>query len=322
MITNSIEDIASKLWELDNFILVGHATPDGDCVGSLAGLYSGLVSIGKKCDMFLADPVPPIYHYLQVTDKIQLLNADVECSTLIYLDCSDAKRVGDKSFDYLHYSQCNINIDHHYTNDFFADYNLVDAGAAATAEIIYHLLKTMSIPITQNIASALYAGLVMDTGRFSYSNTTGQTLRTAADLLDTGLDRDAMRINLFESRPREEIHLLGEALKSLTFSNDGKIAWMTLSYKQLNNMNMLNVYPEDIINYTRMIAGVEVGLLFREIEPGLIKIGFRSKDKIDVSAIAAQWGGGGHKQAAGARQHGLLEEIEKLVITSVRDVIK
>jgi phosphoesterase RecJ-like protein len=179
----------------------------------------------------------------------------------------------------------------------------------------------MKITLNKDIASALYAGIVMDTGRFSYSNTTSRTLRTAAALLETGLDRDAIRINLFESRPRAEIQLLGEALQSLAFSEDGRVAWMTLSYQQLSDLNALEVYPEDIINYTRMIKGVEVGLLFREINPGVVKIGFRSKNKVDVAALAAKYGGGGHKQAAGARQSGTLDGIKNLVISSVRDVL-
>lgn len=321
MITNTIQEIADKLWSGDNFILVGHAIPDGDCIGSLIGLYLGLLSAGKKCHMILGDPVPQIYRYLQGTDKIKMPVEELEESIIIYLDCSDAERVGEKVSGSLNKAQCTISIDHHYTNDYFADLNLVDGEAAATAEIIFLLLDTMKIPLDKDIASALYAGIVMDTGRFSYSNTTGQTMRIAAALLDTGLDRDSIRINLFESRPREEIQLLREALQSLEFSSDGRIAWMTLSYEQLTNMNAQEVYPEDIINYTRMIAGVEVGLLFREINPGIVKIGFRSKNKVDVSAIAAQWGGGGHRQAAGARQSGPLAEVKKLVITSVRDVI-
>lgn len=321
MIINNLQQIAAQLWAGDNFVLVGHAIPDGDCIGSLVGLCLGLSSVGKKCSMYLDDPVPPIYRYLHGTDKIKILSEEPVGDIVVYLDCSDAERAGEKAADYLRQIPCRINIDHHYTNDYFADFNLVDAEAAATAEIIFNLLDTMKIPLNQDIASALYAGIVMDTGRFSYSNTTSQTLRVSAALLETGLNLDAIRVNLFESRPRKEIQVLGEALQSLAFSEDGRIAWVSLSYDQLAAMNAVNVYPEDIINYTRMIAGVEVGISFREIEPGTVKIGFRSKNKVDVSAIAAQWGGGGHKQAAGARQNGTLEEVKNLVISSVRDVL-
>ena len=321
MKTDNLQQIADKLWAEDNFILVGHAIPDGDCIGSLVGLYLGLASVGKKCSMFLADPVPPIYRYLAGSDKIEILNQGISGETIVYLDCSDVQRVGEKEAGYLKKTRCTINIDHHYTNDVFADYNLVDAGAAATAEIIFNLLDAMKIKLNQDIASALYTGIVMDTGRFNYSNTTSRTMRIAAALLDTGLDLDAIRINLFESRPRKEIQVLGQALQSLAFSEDGRIAWVCLSYEQLTDMNAVEIYPEDIINYTRMIAGVEVGLSFREIEPGIVKIGFRSKNQADVSAIAARWGGGGHKKAAGARQNGTLEEVTRLVIASVRDVL-
>jgi phosphoesterase RecJ-like protein len=322
MIINTLQQISEKLRAEDNFVLVGHAIPDGDCIGSLVGLYLGLRSIGKNCAMYLADPVPPIYRYLNGTEQIQPLKETVIARTVVYLDCSDAMRVGENAVNYIAQPQVTINIDHHYTNELFAHYNLVDAQAAATAEIIFNLLDNMGIRIDKDIANALYAGIVMDTGKFSYSNTTGQTLRTAAALLETGLDKDAVRINLFESRPRAEIQLLSAALQSLAFSDDGRIAWMTLSYPQMCELDALEVYPEDIINYTRMIQGVEVGLLFREISPGVIKIGFRSKHKVDVAAIAAKWGGGGHKQAAGARTSGTLEDVQRLVISSVRDVLE
>lgn len=322
MTINSMQEIANIIAQKDNYILVGHAIPDGDCIGSLLGLYLGLAGTGKHCQIWLEDPVPHIYRYLRGTEKIATPVAASKGSIIIYLDCSDARRVGERVFTFLEQDTCSINIDHHSTNEFFALYNLVDTQAAATAEIIFRLLKCLHIPMDRHIASALYTGILMDTGRFCYSNTTSQTLRIAAELLEAGVDQEAARINLFESRPPQEMHLLSQALQSLEISSDGKIAWMTLSYDQVKNLGALEVYPEDVINYTRMIAGVKVGLLFRETSPGLVKIGFRSKDTVDVAAIAAQWGGGGHKQAAGARQSGTLEEIKARVIASVRDVIR
>lgn len=320
--SNSFNEIAKQLQQHDNYIIVGHAIPDGDCIGSMVGLYLALNSMGKKVSMVLQDPVPPIYHYLLGTDKIQGPEPLSDVTNTVYLDCSDKQRVGEKVSTMLPADNCTINIDHHETNDFFAAFNLVNARASATAEIIYELLEVMGINMTADIANALYAGIVMDTGSFKYSNTTSNTFKVAASLLDKGVNQNAARINLFESKSRQEVLLLRQALQSIEFTDNGQIAWMTLPYQETYELGALKLHPEGIINYTRMIEGVEVGLLFRETDPGIIKIGFRSKGEINVAALAAEFNGGGHKQAAGARMEGTLEEVKKTVLARVRDVIK
>lgn len=272
--------------------------------------------------MVLQDKVPSIYHYLHYSDEIRVIQQPVEGQIIIFLDCSDPQRVGQTALTMLPAGEFTINIDHHETNEYFAAYNFVDSKAAATAEIIYALLKVMKAEVTPEIANALYAGMVMDTGSFKYSNTTSHTLNIAAELLANGVDKNAARINLFESKSREEVLLLRLALQSIDFSEDGKIAWMILPYKETADLDALDLHPEGIINYTRMIEGVEVGLLFRETSPGQIKIGFRSKNQIDVAALAGEFNGGGHKQAAGARMEGTLEEVKNMVITKVRDVLR
>lgn len=318
---NDLNGIALQLKSRDNYIIVGHVVPDGDCIGSLIGLYLGLLSIGKNVTMMLQDPVPPAYKYLVSAADIIRPGEPVNDKIIIYLDCTDKERVGQKVRAVLSETDITINIDHHQTNEFFAVYNYVNASASATAEIICELLQLMKITIDAAMATALYAGIVMDTGGFKYDNTTSRTLRTAAGLLDQGVDKKAIRVNLFESKPRSEILLLRLALKNLDFSDDGKIAWMTLPYQEMADLGLLETYPEEIINYARMIQGVEVGLLFRELKPGMVKIGFRSKSYIDVAELAAGFGGGGHKQAAGARLEGSLTEVKKRIIDKVRDVI-
>lgn len=272
--------------------------------------------------MVLQDKVPSIYRYLQFSDEIKEPEQPVDGRIIVFLDCSDAQRVGQTVLALLPDNDFTINIDHHETNEFFGTYNFIDSRASATAEIIYELLGVMNVKITPIIANALYAGIVMDTGSFKYSNTTSHTLKIAAGLLDNGVNQSAARINLFESKSRSEVLLLRQALKSIDFSDDGKIAWMTLSYQETSDLDALDLHPEGIINYTRMIEGVEVGLLFRETSPGFVKIGFRSKNQIDVAAVAGEFNGGGHKQAAGARMEGTLEQVKNTVITRVRDVIR
>lgn len=320
---NSINQIAEQLLRSEKFTLVGHAIPDGDCIGSLLGLYMGLEVLKKDVQIALQDPVPNLYHYLKCSEKVkspEQLTGEV--GTVIFLDCSDEQRVGDRILSRLQERSGTINIDHHDTNEFFGDYNYVDAEAGATAEIIYEILQCMKITVTREIADALYAGIIMDTGRFLNSNTTGKTMQIAGALLEKGANVDEARVRLFESKSQKEILLIRQALQNIEFSDDGKIAWMRLSYQEVKAIGALDFHPEGIINYTRMISGVEIGMLFRESSPGIVKIGFRSRGEADVAVLAKEFGGGGHKRAAGATEEGSLEEVCKIVISKAMDVIR
>lgn len=319
---NTLKEISTQLINKDNFLLIGHNIPDGDCIGSMLGLYNGLLSINKKAAMFLEDTIPSIYYYLPGVNYIcSVLPPQENIENIIFLDCSDEFRISQDVFEKLNKEATIFNIDHHDSNTFFGDYNYVNSKAAATAEIVYELLVEMKIPISADIANPLYAGIVMDSGSFKYSNTSSKTHQIAAELLDKGVDLERTRINLFESKPLQEVLLLGKALNNFNISTDGKIAWMLLPYEDIDEIGAHGLHPEGIINYTRMIRGVQVGIVFREVEPGIIKIGFRSKQDIDVSLIAKEFGGGGHKQAAGARQEGSINEVADRVIKLVEKMV-
>lgn len=316
------EVIAAQLLARDNFLLLGHIIPDGDCIGSIAALQLGLESIGKKVAVILQDPVPEIYKFLSVSKEFRHKWAsDIIAHNIVFLDCSDINRIGEKILADLKGPVTTFNIDHHATNDNFADFNWIEPGAAATAELVYAILNSMQVKISPEIANALFSGLVMDTGRFMYSSTTDKTMAIAADLLKAGVDINQVRINLFETKTREEILLIRLALNNISISDDGRIAWISLPYQQIEAIGALSIHPESIINYTREIKGVEVGILFREITPGIIKVGFRAKGDVDVARIAGRIGGGGHRQAAGASFEGSMAEAEKIVTNLVKDVI-
>ena len=319
---NSAKQIAAEIEKRNNFILLSHTMPDGDSIGSLLGLYQGLKAMGKEVSMFLQDPVPAIYHYLQGSDLVlspgQVRGA---IKNVIFLDCADEERAGQDALSIIAGRNFTINIDHHSSNTLFGDINYIQPKAAATAELVYELVKTLGIEINPPLANALYAAIIQDTGSFHHSNTTSSTFRTAADLLECGVQLETTRIKLFESKSRGDICLLGRALNSIKFSPDGKIAWMTITYQDAESLGAVDVHPEGIINHTLMVEGVEVGLLFREIAPGQIKIGFRSKGAVDVSKLAIGFSGGGHRQASGAQMDSSMEECQRKVIQAVRDVI-
>lgn len=176
--------------------------------------------------------------------------------------------------------------------------------------------------IDADIANCLYAGIIMDTSSFMNSNTSSTTMRIAAELLDLGADLNQARNRLLESKPLAEVLLLGLGLQNLEFHQEGQIAFMILPYQGIKTIDALDVHPEGLINYLRSIEGVEVAILLREVSPGLIKISFRSKDKMDVAALASRLNGGGHKRAAGAKKTGNLDEVKRLLLEMIEDVLK
>lgn len=321
MLMDKITDIAAAIKARDNFLLVGHAIPDGDCIGSLLAMRQILKEMGKSSRMVLQDPVPHIYHYLAGSDEVLLpaqLNEPI--GDVIFLDCADEERVGDELLQCLRERGFTISMDHHQSNTMFGDMNYVQPQMAATAELVYLLAATLPVAINPLMANALFAGIVQDTGSFHHSNTRAETFRIAADLLDHGVDMDQTRINLFESKSRAETSLLTCALNSLQFSEEGRMAWMTVTYKDAERLGFMDLHPEGIINHALIIEGVEVGMLFREIKPGLIKAGFRSKGNVDVARLASSFGGGGHRQASGVTLEGTLDEVRGRVLKAVREV--
>lgn len=319
---NHLVEIAYRLRERDKFILVGHVIPDGDCIGSLLALYLGLQSLGKKVQVYSQDPLPPLYHYLPAIDVIlpaSRLEPPVE--NVIFLDCGDPLRIGEDLLQALSGRSCSFNLDHHQGNQLFADYNYVDTDAAATAEIVFELLNLMQVVVDKSMARCLYAGIVMDTGSFMNSNTRSHTMRAAAQLIELGADVDEARIKLLESKPLQEVLLMRQALQHLELSQDGRIAWMVLPLEEVDRLEAGQVHPEGIINIARSIKGVEISLLFREVSPGIVKVGFRSRGAVDVARLAASFDGGGHKQAAGAQLQGSLEQVIARVLDAVKDVM-
>lgn len=319
---NSLKEIAQEVQKRDNFWLISHAIPDGDSIGSLLALYQALITMGKKASMVLQDPVPHIYDYLSGSDQV-LSPSQVSAGLrqVIFLDCADRDRVGDEVLKLIAPDGFSINIDHHEGNTCFADFNYIKPQAAATGELVYQLLELLEVEIDPPMANALYAAIIQDTGSFQHSNTSPTTFRIAADLLERGVDLKLTKVKLYESRKREEMRMLGHALNSIKFSPDGKIAWMTITYEDAKRLGVIDLHPEGIINHTLKVEGVEVGLLFREIKPKEIKVGFRSKGAVDVSRIAALYEGGGHRQAAGAQVNGDIKVCIENVVRTVRDVI-
>lgn len=307
--------IISKIKESNKIAIMSHIMPDGDNVGSSLALYNALKNYGKDVRLLLDDEIPKIYKFLKNSDKAERPGVNENFDVVIALDCGDEKRLG-KSAIYLE-NNFVINIDHHIKNTEFGDLNMVDTNAAATAEIIYQIIKILGIEMDKEISECLYTAIVTDTGQFQYSNTTSVTHQIAGDLINNGVDVSDIFEKIYQNSSKEKIMLMKTALETLEFYHNDMISCISLTLKQMEEMNAKDEDTDGLINLARGIECVETAIFFKELEPGKIKVGLRSKKYADVAAVARKFGGGGHVRAAGCILESTLEEAREKVLAAV-----
>jgi bifunctional oligoribonuclease and PAP phosphatase NrnA len=302
--TTDIERVASELRSRDRFLLTAHEGPDGDALGSLLGLHKVLTQLGKDSVMFMAAkefPLPIEYRFLPLEEVFHEAPADMADRTVVFLDCGNIDRM---PVEWLTDGGNEvINIDHHHDNTRFGDINLVEVEASCTAEIVYDLARLLEAKVTAEIASALYVGLITDTGKFMYENTNAHTHRVAADLIDAGVDVDDTYRRLYEHVPIEKLRLVSRALDGISSYCDGKLAISYVTSADYEATGAGEEMTEGLIDNLRSIDGVKVAAVIRDLGNrgrAARKVSLRSSaGEVDVSAIARINGGGGHKRAAG-----------------------
>jgi phosphoesterase RecJ-like protein len=303
-IATDIERVAAELRDRDRFLLTAHEGPDGDALGSLLGLHKVLTGLGKDSVMFMAAkefPLPIEYRFLPLEEVFHEAPADMADRTVVFLDCGNLDRM---PVEWLTAGGNDvINIDHHHDNTRFGDVNLVEVEASCTAEIVYDLALLLGVAITPEIASALYVGLITDTGKFMYENTNAHTHRVAAALIDAGVNVDDTYRRLYEHVPIEKLRLVSRALEKISSHLDGKLAISYITMADYEATGAGEEMTEGLIDNLRSIDGVKVAAVIRDLgERGRSarKVSLRSSaGDVDVSAIARVNGGGGHKRAAG-----------------------
>ena len=292
--------------------------PDGDALGSMLGLAHGLKTLGKEITVLSQDGVPDIYTFLPGCDTVQTrLPETISFPLAIVLDSGDISRIGPDVLKIVQRSTRIIDIDHHISGDGFGDVKLIDATAASTAEIVFEFLKFLKIEVTEQIAVCLFTGLITDTGSFRFQNTTGKTFRTGAELVDAGAKPSEIAEIVFDNRTLSATLILGRALTSLKSAADGRIIWVKLSLGDFAETGARDEDTEGIVNYARGVRGAQVGILFREVVPGKVRISLRSHEGLDVSKIAGEYGGGGHRMASGCTYEGTLEAAEQSVVQTI-----
>jgi phosphoesterase RecJ-like protein len=313
--------VADAIRRNDRFLVVTHENPDGDALGSLLALKLGLDRLGKHSAMYVGgdSAIPQEYSFLDLTQVGRELPPDAAERVLLAVDCANASRMG-AAQELIGRAPLVVDIDHHHDNSRFGNVNLVVPDASSSGEIVRDVLRELGVELTPEIAEALYVALVTDTGRFQYSNTTPKALRLAAELVDAGVDVQRVFQGIYESVEFAKLKLLARALERAQLYEAGRLVVSSLLRSDFAELGVGEEYAEGIIDYLRSVDGAEMAATIREPpEPADARrrVSLRAaSDELDVSAIARQRGGGGHRQAAGFSSSESIEDITEFIRSS------
>lgn len=307
----------------NKFLVVSHVSPEGDAIGSLLGLTLALRSLGKEVTAYLEDPIPEVFSFLPGASTVvhELDNTESFDATFA-VDCGQKERLG-KGFVDLDDPGRIVNIDHHATNDFFGEVNVVVPDASAAGELVYDFCKAAGIKITPEIAENLYVAIHTDTGSFRYSSSTAEAFIKAGELVRCGVEPWKIARLVYENLPARKFKLLAMVLSTLEVidiagSGGTKIATLAVTLEMFKKAEAEKDMADGFVNYARGIEGVQVGILFRESSPNTYKVSMRSKGEVDVAELTKSFGGGGHRNAAGCSIKGSLEEVKATIIKAIR----
>jgi bifunctional oligoribonuclease and PAP phosphatase NrnA len=298
------ERVIARIREDSHFVLATHEHPDGDALGSLVGMQELLSVLGKDSTMFIAPddlPLPYEYGIFRLQGAIHAPPADISERTVVFLDCGNIDR---NSASVLRDGAHLLNIDHHHDNTRFGTLNFVVPAASCTAEIVWDLMHGLEVSPTLAAAQALYVGLITDTGRFMYENTGPGAHEMAAELIEAGVEVADVYRRLYEEMPSEKLALMAVALGQIRRFDSGELTLAALTAEDFQRTGAEEHYSEGIIDQLRALQGTKVAVLVRELTTGerrgQRKVSLRATgEDVDVSIIAREQGGGGHRRAAG-----------------------
>lgn len=282
----------------NQFFIATHISPDGDALGSSIALSLALESLGKETIIYDKDPVPEFYRFLPGHERFtqSISNLKFEISNLILLDCNELERTGIEKIEFV----SSAVIDHHETKSAFGDIKWIEPHAAATGLMLFYVIRELGVKITKEIAINLYAAIAIDTGTFRYSNTTPEVLRVASELIEAGADPSYIAESLYETWSESRFRLLLKVLNTLEINNGIAITLVTLD--MFKETGALVEDTENFVGFPRLLKSVRISALFREVENNYYKISLRSRGRgMNVAKIAAAFGGGGHRNAAGCK---------------------
>jgi phosphoesterase RecJ-like protein len=308
---DAIGQIKHKILESRRIAVLSHLRPDGDSICTSLSLHFMGKILGKEIDPYIKDRLPFPFNSFPDVDRIRIgeMPRDGAYDCVILLECANVSRSGQSHLEH-HFK---INIDHHHSNDLYADINWVDPEAPAVACMVFQLGEEMGIELTPRIATQLYSAIVSDTGSFQFSNTNAEAFKISHQLVNSGAVPIQVTEMLYNNNPWEKVKLMGQVLSTLSMCQDGKIAVITMFRRFLDELNLREIDTEDITTLARSIKGAGMVLFFKEMQPDTFRVSVRSKASADAAAVAEHFGGGGHLHAAGFTVTGQYE-------TLIRDI--
>lgn len=311
--------IKEKILQSKRIAITSHLRPDGDSIcTSLALHFMGKI-LGKDIQVFIRDHIPfpfEMYPDIGIIQMGQIPPEPYDC--IILLECANVSRSGQENLE----QYFKINIDHHHSNDYYAEINWVDPSAPAVACMAFWLGEALGLKFTPQIATQLYSGIVSDTGSFQFSNTDAQAFEISHKLVQYGAIPIQVSELLFHNNPPEKIKLLGLVLSTLQMNETGNIAIITMFKKYLEDLNLNEIDTEDITTLARSIKGAQMVLFFKEVKPDTFRVSIRSKASANSAMIAEHFGGGGHLHAAGFTVTGKYEDLIKEVPDTVNRLLQ
>ena len=316
-----IDRIIESIRQSRTICVAGHVRPDGDCVGSQLGLTLALRNEGKKVVCWNEDPIPQKYDFLDRDGIVQKPKRGLKFDCVIATDAASFERLGSVGRCVVH-RKALINIDHHESNTRYGDLNWVSAREPSTGELIFRLLKIAKWPITKRIADSLFTAVSTDTGSFQYPTTRPGTYHVAGELVSRGANLAKICDEVYQSYPLSRARLLRHIYSHFHLTHQDQIAYFWLKKADLARAGSDSNDTEGLIDHILAIAPVVVACVFEQLEPELTRLSLRSKsDKVNVNEIAAQFGGGGHPAAAGARIPGKPLSVQRKVIAAVKKAL-
>lgn len=318
-----LREILHRLQRCYRILIVGHLSPDGDCIGAAIGFAELAEKLGVSAVIFNHDPLPTGLAELPGAEKIrsgETLPEDFpqRFDMVVCMECPSPDRTG---FENLHRLPI-LNIDHHRANSRYGEINFLDEEAPAVGEMVWRLWNEAPVQPSSETATALFAAISTDTGDFRYSNATGSAFRAAAEMVDWGADPTLVAELVHQRRSEGAVRLMGEALRSLGLESGGRLALIEVNPEAFERSKAKPEDTDEIVNLPRSIAGVEIVAFFKEIQRGSVRVSLRSKGDLDIRSVAVDFGGGGHTNAAGCTIVGNLDQAREQLVPRLKALLE
>jgi phosphoesterase RecJ-like protein len=313
-----IQQIADAIRARTRFVLSSHARPDGDSIGSQLAMAYALRALGKQVEVINADPAPPPLMQFPGVPDIQIApRVEGDFDAAIIMECGDLARTGVAGLDRFFV----INIDHHPGNTAYGRINWFDAGAAACGEMVFDVVRALGVPLTPEIATHIYLAILTDTGSFHYSSISPRTFDICRETLEAGVDPVLVARNVYDSNNMGRLKLFGAVLSAMQLDTSGRIAIVYLDHEMAREAGGTYEDTEGLINLPLTVKEIQAVVFFKQDEGERYRVSMRSKGDIDIGAVAKEFGGGGHKNAAGCTVTGGVDALQKLFIEKMEAAI-